>query len=307
MAKTINFLTYAGQHWKELLWSAFKETITLFSILIATYSALASFAPVGGPMYTFFQFFNNWLFRRMFVFLLLLLIYLIFIIKNWPRMKAEYHDERTDTTVIIERADIFKQEGLKVIHTVDTFDTELDKIISRRSLNGAFLAQCEKEKIDVAAIVNRYLGNIQEEGSDSSLPGNEKRYQLGTVCPLTVNEHPFVLVSFAHLQTDGSISITSQEYVGFFMKMWENLSKANIRQDEINMVIMGNKFVDLPSEYSTEQKIDIMTQTFFVQAQKHNICKTLRICIHQNDVMQVDFHNYPVIFDHIAKRPAINI
>jgi len=307
MASSITISAYARRHWKGLLWRALKDTLMLLSVLIASYSALLSFASSSSAMEVFFSNANNWLFHKGFVFLLIFVIYIIFIVKNWPRMRAIYHDERTDTNIIIEYADIFKQEGLKVIHTVDTFDTELDRIISRRSLNGAFLSLCEKHKTDLPSLLNRSLSIVQETETDSTLPGNKTRYPLGTTCALTVNDQPYVLVSFAHLQSDGSISINSQEYFSFLMRMWENLSKANVRQEEINVVVMGNKFVDLPSEYSTEQKIDIMVQTFFIHARQHNFCKTLRICVHENDALQVDFYHYPVILDHLSKRPEIKL
>lgn len=297
--------TYFKRHWKELLWDAFRETITWFSVIIATYSALVSFAPVDGPIHILLEEFNTWLFHRLLVVALVWIIFVAFVIKYWPRMRAVFHDERTDTKIIIECTNIFKHEGLKVIHTVDTFDTELDRIISRRSLNGAFLSLCQKHIPDLPFEINRYLSNIQETETDPSLPGNQKRYPLGTICPLHVDGQPYVLVSFAHLQANGSISITSQEYVDFLMRMWDNVSKANVRQDEINVVIMGNKFIDLPSEYSTEQKIDIMVNTFFIRARQHNFCKTLRICVHENDALQIDFYNYPIIFDHLSKRPEI--
>lgn len=90
------------------------------------------------------------------------------------------------------------------------------------------------------------------------------------------------------------------------MKMWEGLSKPHIREEIVNVAVIGNQFVDLPSEFTTEQKIDIMIQTFFVYARQHTTCKTLRICVHEKNAAEVDFYHYPAIIEHLAKRPELN-
>lgn len=71
------------------------------------------------------------------------------------------------------------------------------------------------------------------------------------------------------------------------------------------MAIMGNHFADLPADFTTEQKIDIMLQTFFAVARERNCCSTLRICVHDSNAMQVDFAHYATIMEHLAQRPVL--
>lgn len=227
-------------------------------------------------------------------------------IKNWPRMHATYNDTRTDTRVIIECTDLLKEDGLKVIHAVDTFDTELGSIITPRSLHGAFLQLCRQQKFPIDEHLNQVLKQTKNGKTESQLPGRKVRYPIGTACPMKIGDEPYVLVSFAHLQTDGSIKISRKEYIEFLMKMWENISKPNIREEVMNVAVMGNQFVDLPSDFTTEQKIDIMLQTFFMFARNHTTCKTLRICVHEKNALEVDFYHYPTIIEHLAKRPELN-
>ena len=87
--------------------------------------------------------------------------------------------------------------------------------------------------------------------------------------------------------------------------MWRNLAEPRVREEEVNVAVMGNRFVDLPAEFSTEQKIDLMIQTFFAVAREKTCCRTLRICIHPDNVTEIDFGNYPTIMEHLAKRPVI--
>lgn len=299
-------IDYFSKHWHHLLWTVCKESIAWLSVFLATFSASLAITPTDGAAHAFLWHICEWLIQVWPLIVFLLLIMTISAIKNWPRMYASYRDLRTDTRVIIECANLLEQDGLKVIHSVDTFDTELGTIITPRSLHGAFLQQCKKLNFPLDEQLDLALKHIKKGDVDEELPGRKQRYPIGSACPILVGDEPFVLVSFAHLRPDGSIQITRQEYTKFLMKMWESLSKPNVREEVVNVAVMGNQFIDLPSDFTTEQKIDIMLQTFFVFARHHTTCKTLRICVHEKNATEVDFYHYPTIIEHLAKRPELN-
>lgn len=297
---------YFQKHWKQLLWSVTKESIAWVSVCLATFSASLAVSPDESAVHIFLLDISEWLIHVWPLVLFALLIVVIAAVKNWPRMHAEYRDLRTETRVIIECSDLLKEKGLKVIHSVDTFDTELGTIITPRSLHGAFLQMCKRLDFDLDEQLSLALKPLKKGKLDPQLPGRKQRYPIGTACSVCVDDEPYVLVSFAHLQQDGSIHITRQEYIDFLMKMWESLSKPNIREEVVNVAVIGNQFIDLPSEFTTEQKIDIMIQTFFVFARRHTTCRTLRICVHEKNADEVDFYHYPTIIEHLAKRPELN-
>lgn len=298
-------LNYFSKHWKQLLWSVTKESVGWLSVCLATFSASLAVIPHESTAHQMLEIASGWLLHG-WTFLILAIVVVIAAIKNWPRMHATYRDLRTDTKIIIECADLLKEDGLKVIHVVDTFDTKLGSIITPRSLHGAFLKLCAQLKFPIDEQIDQALKPLKKAKPDPQLPGRKQRYPIGTACPIQVGKEPYVLVSFAHLQHDGSIQITRQEYIDFLMKMWESLSRPNVREEVINVAVMGNQFIDLPSEFTTEQKIDIMIQTFFVFARRHTTCKTLRICVHEKNAPEVDFYHYPTIIEHLAKRPELN-
>lgn len=298
-------LNYFLKHWKQLLWSVTKESVGWLSVCLATFSASLAVIPHESTAHQMLEIASGWLLHG-WTFLILAIVVVIAAIKNWPRMHATYRDLRTDTKIIIECADLLKEDGLKVIHVVDTFDTKLGSIITPRSLHGAFLKLCAQLKFPIDEQIDQALKPLKKAKTDPQLPGRKQRYPIGTACPIQVGKEPYVLVSFAHLQHDGSIQITRQEYIDFLMKMWESLSRPNVREEVINVAVMGNQFIDLPSEFTTEQKIDIMIQTFFVFARRHTTCKTLRICVHEKNAPEVDFYHYPTIIEHLAKRPELN-
>ena len=171
--------------------------------------------------------------------------------------------------------------------------------------HGAFLQLCQKQKTDLDAIIDERLKELKPVATDKSLPGRKKRYALGSICPVTIGDKHYCIAAFTHLLPNGTISITKDEYVACLKQMWRNLAEPRVREEEVNVAVMGNRFVDLPAEFSTEQKIDLMIQTFFAVAREKTCCRTLRICIHPDNVTEIDFGNYSTIMEHLAKRPVI--
>lgn len=123
---------YVFLHWKRLAWQSALDFLQWSILVITVIGSLIAFLPTDRAM---------WLkaaipyyistYPGIFV---LLVLFLISIAIHWPRTRAAYKDKKTDIWVILECCDILQQKGLKVIHTVDTFDTELERIISPKSL-----------------------------------------------------------------------------------------------------------------------------------------------------------------------------
>ncbi len=296
---------YVIQHWRRLAWYSICDFSQWVVLAITVVGSLMAFLPTAHviwlkaaiPYYitTYFLLFC----------VLILLVLVMAVLKNWPHTRAAYKDKQTDIWVIIECCDILKQEGLKVIHTVDTFDSDLGRIISPKSLHGAFLQLCKQKHIAIEEQIDLALEQEQPIRTNIDLPGRQEQYELGTLCPIEIENDPFCCVAFTRLQPNGTIQISKEEYIACLKKMWYNLSDPRRRNDIVNVAVMGNKFVDLPSEFSTEQKIDLMIQTFFAVSREKNCCRVLRICVHPENAPDIDFEKYPVIIEHLAKRPVI--
>lgn len=297
---------YLGKHWQKLFWDVVKTSIASFGVIISFADAFLNVLPDESTLHrVLYQLVHLPFDKPATILILLLLIVVIATIANWPVTRAVYKDSMSDIKVIVECCDLFQQQGMRVIHSVDTFDTALGTIISPNSVHGHFLKQCKQSNIDIDTEIDNALKNISAEREDDDLPGRKLRYPLGTVCPVWIGNQQYSLVSFTHLNKEGNISITRREYTDFMINMWRGLASPIIRQETVNVAVMGNKFVDLPAEFSTEQKIDLMLQTFFMVQKERSCCKTLRICVHESNMAEVDFPNYHIIIDHLAKRPII--
>lgn len=302
-------IKFLGRHWKELILSALKTTIVGFGMVITFSDALLNVLPketeYSRPYMLLYHLVHLPFEHPSTLIVAVLILMLIGLIINWPKTKAVYKDASSDLRVIVECCDLFSQQGMRVIHCVDTFDTALGTVISPRSVHGAFLQKCKENNFDIDKAITEGLRFQKPVATDDTLPANRQRYQLGTVCPVTLGSDTYCMVSFTHLQANGSIAITRKEYTEFLLAMWHNLSTPTLRQDEVNVAVMGNRFVDLPAEFSTEQKIDLMIQTFFMAAREKACCRTLRICVHESNMSEVDFPHYATIIDHLAKRPMM--
>ena len=302
MTKTT--LRYLNKHKIEYLSNVFSQTITWISVVITFFASLIAILPNDSAIQIGMINIANFIFNSpLNIFLFIFVFLTTSAIVNFPRMKTTYKDNITDIKVIIECCDLLKQKGLKIIHCVDTFDCELGSIISANSLHGLFLKHAEQNKVDIDSQIDDYMSHNQNYETDSTLPGRTKRFPLATLCPVSINNDMFCFAAFTHLQSDGSITITKAEYISYLKNLWLNLAEPKIRQEEINVAVMGNRFVDLPSDFSTEQKIDLMIQSFYAAARERSCCRTLRICIHENNATEVDFQHYNTIIGHLSKRP----
>ena len=295
---------YVLQHWRRLVWGIVSKVFSWWVVIMTLVSSLIALLPDEYGRYLMrglgYVFAHGYIVAVSFS-----VMVVVAAILSWPRTKAVYKDKTSDIRVIIECCDLFRQKGMKVIHAVDTFDTELNRIITPKSLHGAFLQLCERNNANIDSQLDDALRHVAKTETDDALPGRKNRYALGTVVPVSVQDEPYCCVSFSHLMPDGNIQITKSDYIQCMKRMWRNLAAPTIRQDEVNVAVMGNKFVDLPAEFSTEQKIDLMIQTFFFAARQKACCRTLRICVHPNDVADIDFASYPTIIKHLAKRPIL--
>lgn len=296
---------YIFLHLKRLVWQSALDFLQWSILVITVIGSLIAFLPTDRAMWLkaaipYYITTYPGIYVLLVLFLMGIAVYI-----HWPRTRAAYKDKKTDIWVILECCDILQQEGLKVIHTVDTFDTELERIISPKSLHGAFLQLCKQKNIAIDELLNTALATIKPLRRNKDLPGRKEQYALGTICPINIDTEPFCCVAFTRLQPNGTIKISKAEYITCLKQMWRNLANPLNRNDVVNVAVMGNKFVDLPSEFSTEQKIDLMIQTFFAMAREKSCCRVLRICVHPDNASDIDFEKYPVIIEHLAKRPVI--
>ena len=244
-------------------------------------------------------------------FVLLSVIFIAFVsavIKNWPStVSSIYHK---GINIIVECCNLFEQNGLKVIHTTDTFD--MDRI-KPKSVVGQFVSLCSQIGYDLKGEIKKNLPKEAFIKTDENLPGLKERYLLGTVCKLKPQKidttlldiSDFCLVAFSHI-VPGSVKIEEDEYKDALSRMWKNLSDPGVKEDDIiNVTVIGNKFLPIPDDYSITLKISLMLETFFEASRKQRCCNTLRICIHADDMAKIDFSKFDSVLQYLSERSVL--
>ena len=147
------------------------------------------------------------------------------IIVLWPKLCSETKINN-ELTVIVECCNLLSQEGVKVIHTTDTFDMNR---IKKKSLVDQFVQLCKDKEFDLANAIKAHIPSDDFLSIDDDLPGEKKRYKLGAVCPIAIpsgiegEEESYCLVAFSHI-LPGTVCLPLAEYRPMLINMWHNLS-----------------------------------------------------------------------------------
>ena len=238
---------YVQKHWQRFARRSARGFASWSIMIITIIGSFIAFLPDEHARNLRDAIYYTWS-HPLYLIAVLVLLAVCAVIYYWPRTMAVYKDKHSDIRVIIECCDILEQRGMKVIHVVDTFDSELNRIITPRSLHGAFIRLCQVEKVDLDAIIEDHLAKLVPVDSDESLPGRKNRYELGSICPITIGDKHYCWAAFTHLQPNGTIKISKDEYIQCLKNLWRNLAAPTIREEVVNVAVMGNRFVDLPAE-----------------------------------------------------------
>ena len=203
----------------------------------------------------------------------------------------------SDLEIEISFCDIFEQEGLKVIHVMDTFDTDLLRpgLIDKRTIHGKFLTkissnenlfQLLRQQIEIG------LTDYQAE-YNNNLPVNKNFYEIGTVVIANVNNENYAIVAFSKMQADMHVVMpqTEEEYSDFLVKMWQNLYRRSTSDDTVNVTIFGDGLNRMPTNFTKEKKIREIVSSF-IACNNSTGYKKLRICLKLGNKSSEEIEKY---------------
>lgn len=224
----------------------------------------------------------------------------------WPRTTTQI--KHKDIIITVEVCDIFEQNGIKVIHTTDTFD--MDRI-KKGTVVAKFVEKCQENSLDIKKVISNNLNRCRYVETDNSLPGLKDRYELGSVCFFNTlsdenaisNLKSFCLVAFSHIHPGYVDPLSIKEYINTLEVMWQNLSVSGVGNDNIiNITVVGDKNLRLPDDYNFTQKIASILETFFSVSHKGKFCDALRICISVEDMAKIDFQKFDAVMNFLSER-----
>lgn len=124
-----------------------------------------------------------------------------------------------DNEVQIKHADIFKQNGLKLIPFNEYFDTQVDDvIIARSSLNGIFI---DSYVDDVNSLRQTILNNAKVKGGTPHYVKGKYKFPLGRI----VKYNDYLLLAFTHFDDNNCAYLSHTDYERCLVRMWQELRR----------------------------------------------------------------------------------
>lgn len=184
-----------------------------------------------------------------------------------------------DRKIEIKRGDLFKQEGVKVIHCHDTFEIKNNEAIIKGSVFEEFL----RMNNDSFSQIERIVSGISQD-----------KKKIGETCFIDLKEKgKYVLFAFS--KKDGcNVKLSDKEYRDVIKKLWDALAKKNnnnIGDSWVNVVVMGDTRNSL--SLKGEKLILYMVQSFIQSKTNRN----LRICLKKGQYKNVDLYGLKYIIE----------
>lgn len=207
---------------------------------------------------------------------------------------AIYTIPGTDTAICIKEGDLFKQEGLKIVHCPWTFDTSED-IVPVHSVFGKFLKLCHDKAIDVDTQIDSFCRNYAERARrDSSREYRKLIFEVGEVFPIFVDDEQYCIAAFSN--TDSVFSAKSlklSEYLSYWENLWHNLTNLTIERKIVSVAVPGDRLVNISAEnFPIQQKVAVIVNTFLHHNKSAGICKQLNVCLYGRDAEVFDYKGW---------------
>lgn len=149
-----------------------------------------------------------------------------------------------DNDVIIKEADIFKQDGWKLIPFNERFDTTVDdKIIAHNTLNGYFIDSLDES--DKHNLEDCILHAANVSGLNNLSKGSGRKHPLGRIVTFS-NE--FLLLAFTHFDNNNNAYLSHSDFEKCLLTMWKEISRVYANKP-IYIPLLGSgmtRFTDTP-------------------------------------------------------------
>ena len=230
------------------------------------------------------------IYRKYFL-VIVLIVLVVCIIKNWDRLKYTVKiKDSSDITITLCVKDVLKNPGAVIIPTNSTFDTIMeDEFISANSIQGQYQKRFFRNRLSVLdTYIKKGLSGKSYIVLNDGRVNKCKRYPIGTVCRINEkNKRAYFLADsdidpFGHPIDVDALNI-SQALFG----LWNELSKAgNSEPYSIPIIGTGKARVKDASRNEVVQQIVL---SFLAASKEHKITESLTICIHPTDFEKIDW------------------
>lgn len=237
----------------------------------------------GKPFAHYINLFKDWFSNNIF-YCGLAIIVIVFIACR-RKTSFSWKINGTNLSVEISLCNFFRQDGLKIIHVTDTFDTDysLEGLIDSKTLHGQFLDMHRNKIEEIDHKIDNGLKRCTKT-KKNSLPAKKYIYPIGTVAMVNVDNEHYALAAYSRMQPDKHAQMpqNQMEYNEFLVNMWNNLAHQATTEETVNVVVFGEGLNRMPAVFTKQKKIEDIIRSYILCSLEGVSYKKLRICLKCN-------------------------
>lgn len=233
--------------------------------------------------------------------IVLFLLIAVIIKRNRTRIKTKI--KGTDIYIIIKYCDIFNQKGAMILASMDTFDTNTTNgLVNPTTLHGKLIEKYYKSKTDLleTEINNSLKLNNQELlETDNELRGNKDRYEIGSTAILRPENKIIYFSSLSKMTKNGTVEVRPENLVTFLSNIWVFISQFGDFTEKLNIPVVGTGIKRLPSEFTNQDIIYEIINSFIIASKVSGFSKELQICLYHKDYKYYDLEKIEKYLDYL--------
>ncbi len=214
------------------------------------------------------------------------IIYAFYSIKKKKKISLKISENKN---INVYYGDLFQSNKIIVIPVNDYFDTIVDdKIVSSNTLHGKFIQRYfSNDEKQLKSLIDKSLSKISPiEINKTRARGNKKRYELGTVAIVEVDEQIFYLLAFTKFNNNNRATITKSQYLQVITILFEFIEQ-NSQGFKVNLPLLGAGHSGV--ELSKQKLLDFLLFSIIL-SNKLTLINGLDIILHKNIKDEIDLN-----------------
>lgn len=209
----------------------------------------------------------------------------------------------TDIYVRIRYCDIFSQKGAMILASMDTFDTNTTNgLVNPNTLHGKLIETYYKNKADLLETETKNSLNLNNQElleTDNELRGNKDRYEIGSTAILKPENKVIYFSALSKMTKNGTVEVRPENLVTFLSNIWVFISQFGDFTENLNIPVVGTGIKRLPSEYTNQDIIYEIINSFITASKVSGFCKELQICLYHKDYKYYDIEKIEKYLEYI--------
>lgn len=210
--------------------------------------------------------------------------------RSYPREKIRHEFHHPRTAVSVEVGDLFDQDAHLVVNFADTFDTAIDGVINRHSVQGQLLQRLydsDVQQLDkqLASALSDVRPAAKESRRDKRR-GKLVRYAIGTVAVLGDQTRRIFAVAGSYMGNDLVAKSSVQDWWLSLSQLWDAIYLHG-EHGRVAIPVVGSGLSRLDF-LDRQTLIKMILQSFVTRSREALVCRELIVVIWPPDIASID-------------------